>query len=95
MAVINQSPLGQTSISISGIDFSDIVASGTEPFRKAAIRLIDDSPSIAVDFGSAARKSIVPASLIGQNTPVSTSSATGIFTFDDQIAAKRAGAWPI
>jgi hypothetical protein len=96
MAVINQSPLGQTSIAISGISFAGLMGSSSDPFREPAVRVQDGGPSVAVSFGggSAITQTLIPASLRGKNTPVSSTSASGIFTLDDQIAAKRADTWP-
>jgi hypothetical protein len=50
MATVNQSPSGQTSIAISGIDFTDVAASG-DPFREPAVRVQDGGPSVAISFG--------------------------------------------
>ena len=96
MAVINQSPSGQTSIAISGIDFTGLVVGSGDPFREPAVRVQDGGPSVAISFGggSAITQTLIPASLRGKNTPVSSTSASGIFTLDDQISAKRADAWP-
>jgi hypothetical protein len=96
MAVINQSPSGQTSIAISGISFTSLVVGSSDPFREPAVRVQDGGQSVAVAFGggSAITQTLIPASLRGKNTPVSSTSASGIFTLDDQIAAKRADTWP-
>jgi hypothetical protein len=93
MATINQSPAGQASVTLSGIGFDDIEASGT-PFRQS--RKVVGSPSVAVSFGGEVAGSVlaIPAQLLGKNTEVSESSASGMFTLDDHIAAKRAGVWP-
>lgn len=48
MAVINQSPAGQTSVSLSGIVLDSIDASGT-PFRQS--RKIVGSPSVEMRLG--------------------------------------------
>ncbi len=96
MAVINQSPLGQTSIAVSGISFASLVVGSGDPFREPAVRVQDGGQSVAITFGggSAIMQTLIPASLRGKNTPVSSTSASGIFTLDDQISAKRADAWP-
>jgi hypothetical protein len=51
MAVINQSPLGQTSIAISGISFAGLMGSSSDPFREPAVRVQDGGPSVAIGFG--------------------------------------------
>jgi hypothetical protein len=51
MAVINQSPSGQTSIAISGISFTGLVVGSGDPFREPAVRLQDGGQSVAVAFG--------------------------------------------
>jgi hypothetical protein len=93
MATINQSPAGQASVTLSGIGFDEIEATGTPSWQS---RKIVGSPSVAVSFGggSAIMQTLIPASLRGKNTPVSSTSASGIFTLDDQISAKRADTWP-
>jgi hypothetical protein len=94
MATINQSPAGQTSVALSGISFNGITATAT-PVR-TGLRLAVQGGSFATSFGggSAITQTLIPASLRGKNTPVSSTSASGIFTLDDQISAKRADAWP-
>lgn len=52
MAVINQSPSGQTSIAISGIDFTSLVVGSGDPFREPAVRLNDGGVSVAISFGA-------------------------------------------
>jgi len=96
MATINQSPLGQTSVAVSGIDFANLAASSSNPFRKPAVRVQDGGASVAVSFGGGAAitQALISASLRGKNTPISSTSASGMFTLDDQISAKRADAWP-
>jgi hypothetical protein len=51
MAVINQSPSGQTSIAISGISFAGLMVGSGDPFRDPAVRVQDGGPSVAVSFG--------------------------------------------
>jgi hypothetical protein len=51
MAVINQSPLGQTSIAISGISFASLVVGSGDPFREPASRVHDGGASVAISFG--------------------------------------------
>ncbi len=50
MAVINQSPAGQTSIAISGISFASLVVGSGDPFREPAVRVHDGGPSVAIPF---------------------------------------------
>ncbi len=49
MAIINQSPAGQTSVAASGINFDDLGVSGT-PFR--LVRRMIQGPSVDVIIGS-------------------------------------------
>jgi hypothetical protein len=90
MATINQSPAGQAGVTLSGISFSGIAATGT-PIR-IGLRLAVDGGSIAL--GSSAQ-TLISASLRGKSTSISQKSASGMFTLDDQILAKRASAWPL
>lgn len=61
MAVINQSPSGQTSIAISGITFSGVVVGSGDPFRESVVRVQDGGQSVAVGFGAG---DLAPASPI-------------------------------
>jgi hypothetical protein len=61
MAVINQSPLGQASIAISGIDFTGLVVGSGDPFREPAVRVQDGGASVAISFGTS---TVVTAPLI-------------------------------
>jgi hypothetical protein len=90
MAVINQSPTGQASVALSGTSFNDIAASAT-PFWQS--RKIVQGVSVAVS--SVTIKPLIKASLIGRNTDLSSLAASGVFSLGDQIAAKRADAWPL
>jgi hypothetical protein len=54
MAVINQSPSGQTSIAISGISFTSLVVGSGDPFREPVVRLNDGGASVAISFGGGA-----------------------------------------
>ena len=93
MATINHSPAGQTTVTLSGISLNGITATASPTWRS---RKLVQGGSFAVTFGggSAITQTLIPASLRGKNTPVSSTSASGIFTLDDQISAKRADAWP-
>jgi len=95
MATINQSPAGQTSVTLSGISFNGITATAS-PVR-TGLRLTVEGGSIAVSFGGGTTitQALISASLRGKNTPISSTSASGIFSLDDQVLAKRAGAWPL
>jgi len=95
MAIINQDPAGQASVTLSGISFSDITATAS-PVRIAA-RITVEGGSFAVSLGAvgpSVTQTLIAASLRGKNTPISSTSASGMFTLDDQISAKRADAWP-
>jgi hypothetical protein len=61
MAVINQSPLGQASIAVSGISFAGLVVGSGDPFREPAVRLNDGGASVAISFGTS---TVVTAPLI-------------------------------
>jgi hypothetical protein len=68
MAVINQSPLGQTSIAISGISFAGLMVGSGDPFRDPAVRVQDGGPSVAISFG-AASVSLVGAAITLLDAP--------------------------
>jgi len=61
MAVINQNPLGQTSIAISGISFTSLVVGSGNPFREPVVRVQDGGASVAISFGTS---TVVTAPLI-------------------------------
>lgn len=48
MAIINQSPSGQASVIVSGIAFTGLAASGSNPSRGPVIRLQDGGASLAI-----------------------------------------------
>ena len=93
MATINQSPAGQASVTLAGIGFDNLNASGT-PFWESIKIVVGGSFSVSFGGGATAKQILLPASLRGKNTPISPTSASGIFNLDDQVAAKRADAWP-
>jgi hypothetical protein len=68
MAVINQNPLGQTSIAISGISFAGLMGSSGDPFRDPAVRVQDGGQSVAISFG-AASVSLVGAAITLLDAP--------------------------
>jgi hypothetical protein len=70
MATINQSPLGQTSIAVSGIDFTNLAASGDDPFREPAVRVQDGGPSVAISFGGTSEPSGPTIPTTGQIWPL-------------------------
>lgn len=95
MATINQSPAGQASVTLSGISFSGITATASPVHTGSRFTVLGGS--FAVSFGGAGStvtQTLIGASLRGKNIAISPTSASGVFTLDDQIAAKRADAWP-
>ena len=63
MATINQNPAGQTSVTLSGISFNNIVA--TAPPIRVPARFTVDSASVAVSFGSLTTNITTEAILAG------------------------------
>ena len=91
MATVNQSPAGQTSVAVSGISFASITATST-PFWRSIKTVVGGS--FAASIGGTTTNLLAPAALLGKNASVSTSGANGMWTLQDQLAAKRASAWP-
>ena len=98
MAVRNQSPAGQTSITVApnGV-FDSITFSASGGFR-AKRRTTGNGTTLDIGFGGTLVVTedvfVGQASLIGRSPNVSPSGARGMFTLMDQIAAKRRDAWP-
>lgn len=90
MATINQSPAGQTSVSLSGIVLDSIDASGT-PFWQS--RKIVGSASVQIQLGGEQTVALLGRA-IGTVSSASASSASGLFSLNEQSAAKRLGSWP-
>jgi hypothetical protein len=70
MAVINQSPSGQTSIAISGISFASLVVGSGDPFREPVVRVQDGGPSVAISFGGTSEPSGPTLPTTGQIWPL-------------------------
>lgn len=89
MADQNQSPASQSSVTLSGITFPLTIA-GT-PTQSAlpplSLTVVGASLSMAAPI-------TVLAKALGCATATSTAGASGIFTLNEQAAAKRLGAWP-
>ena len=50
--------------------------------------------TLTLGAGGTTTNLLTPAALLGKNASVSTSDANGMWTLRDQLAAKRASAWP-
>ena len=91
MANFNQTPSGQANVDLvlPSLAFG---VNGTGTW---------DQPSYAWGGGSTVTLTLggalsitMPAGLLGSVATVSSSTAPGIFTLNEQSAAKRLGAWP-
>lgn len=91
MATVNQSPSGQASASLSGFSFNGIIATATPTWESVKTVL---GGSFAFAVAATVNNLLTPAALLGKNASVSTSGANGMWTLRDQLAAKRASAWP-
>lgn len=121
MAIINQSPSGQASVIVSGIAFTGLAASGSNPsrgpvirlqdggaslaisginfigllvssknpFRKPAVRIQNGGASLAIGDGYVAPRILVPQSLRGKNSQITSDPIKGMLNLDDQIAIRR------
>lgn len=90
MADFNQTPSGQTNVTLSlpSLAFS---VNGTGTWNQPNYAWSGGS-TVALTLGSASIT--LPGRLLGSVATVSTSTASGIFTLNEQSAAKRLGAWP-
>lgn len=92
MANFNQTPSGQTSIDLS-LTSLGFVASGTGTWNQ---------PNYAWGGGSTVSLTLLGSSLLfvtlaralGRATSISSSATSGLFTPNEQSAAKRLGEWP-
>jgi len=71
MAIINQTPAGQPSATVSNVVFDDIGASSGNPIRQPSTAYFQaTSPSVAIGFGSSGSGGGEPAPpTIGQVYP--------------------------
>jgi hypothetical protein len=92
MANFNQTPSGQTSIDLilPSLAFG---VNGTGAWDQPNYAWGGGS-TVTLTLGGATTNLLTPAALLGKNASVSTSGANGMWTLRDQLAAKRAGAWP-
>lgn len=66
MAIINQSPTGQPSVTLDGIDFNNIGFSGTNPIWQS--KKLVGSPSVEISFCPGGSGPSVPT--VGQIFPL-------------------------
>lgn len=89
MADQNQSPASQASVTLSGITYP-LTLAGTP-----TVQVLPPLELIVVGGSLSLAPSItMPAGLLGSVATVSSFTAPGIFTLNEQAAAKRLGAWP-
>jgi hypothetical protein len=97
MADQNQSPASQAGVNLSALAYPLTIA-GTPTWQALpplSLTVIGGSFSISSGgAGGTTTNLLTPAALLGKNASVSTSSANGMWTLRDQLAAKRASAWP-
>ena len=96
MADQNQSPASQTSVSLSALAYPLTIA-GTPTWQALpplSLTVIGGSLAISIGGAGTTTNLLIPAALLGKNASVSTSGANGMWTLRDQLAAKRASAWP-
>jgi hypothetical protein len=96
MADQNQSPASQTSVSLSALAYPLTIA-GTPTWQALpplSLTVIGGSLAISIGGAGTTTNLLTPAALLGKNASVSTSGANGMWTLRDQLAAKRASAWP-
>ena len=96
MADFNQSPAGQVSTAIPFTGMQPIASSANPVWQVPAWPQVSSVGSVAIDLGAmgGAPSITMPAGLLGSVATVSSSTAPGIFTLNEQSAAKRLGAWP-
>lgn len=97
MATINQDPLGQTSVAIAIAPVDGIGVGTVNPVRGPVARTQDGAVGIAITIGSGGQvitQALISGALRGKSASVSPTEASGIFTLDDQVAARRADVWP-
>jgi hypothetical protein len=93
MANFNQTPSGQTSIDLvlPSLAFG---VNGTGTWDQPNYAWGGGSTVTLTLGGGTTTNLLTPAALLGKNASVSTSGANGMWTLRDQLAAKRASAWP-
>ena len=95
MANFNQTPSGQANVTLAlpSLAFS---ANGTGTWNQPNYAW-GGGNTVALALGGTGGTTtnlLAPAALLGKNASVSTSGANGMWTLQDQLAAKRASAWP-
>jgi hypothetical protein len=96
MADQNQSPASQASVNLSALAYPLTIA-GTPTWQALpplSLTVIGGSLVISIGGAGTTTNLLTPAALLGKNASVSTSDANGMWTLRDQLAAKRASAWP-
>lgn len=87
MATINQSPAGQATVALD-IDVDLIDVRGTPSWRSR--KTVTGVTGVFI----APKATALAGRLMGKSAAVTPSSAYGVWTLADQLAAKRLGAWP-
>ena len=92
MANFNQTPSGQANVDLvlPSLAFG---VNGTGTWNQPNYAWGGGS-TVTLALGGTTTNLLVPAALLGKNASVSTSDANGMWTLQDQLAAKRASAWP-
>jgi hypothetical protein len=94
MANFNQTPSGQASVDLvlPSLAFG---VNGTGTWDQPNYAWGGGSTvTLTLGGGTTTTNLLTPAALLGKNASVSTSGANGMWTLRDQLAAKRASAWP-
>lgn len=90
MADQNQSPASQPSVNLSGLAYPLTVGGSPTWQAKPKLSLSVSGTSVAATLGSTSTTNLLGAGhLLGKNSEISSTIASGIWTLDDQISIKR------
>jgi hypothetical protein len=92
MANFNQNPSGQANVSLN-LPSLAFVASGTGIWNQPNY-VWGGGSTVTLTLTGSIPQFTVLARALGSATTVSSSAASGLFTPNEQSAAKRLGAWP-
>jgi hypothetical protein len=92
MANFDQTPSGQANVDLVLPSLAFVATSGTGTWNQPNYDW-GGGNTVALTLGGAPSITM-PAGLLGSVATVSSSTAPGIFTLNEQSAAKRLGAWP-
>lgn len=92
MANFNQTPSGQANVDLALPSLAFVATSGNGTWNQPNYSW-GGGNTVTLTLGSAPSIT-VPAGLLGSVVTVTSSTAPGIFSLNEQSASKRLGVWP-